>query len=404
MRIAYLFDRPLPATETDSEQVMKTVAALSRRGVEIHLVLPEPRRKIDGASSTERTRELRDYYQVEGDFVVHELSNPLDFWSTARKWLHAERAIRFARSLEPDLLYTRNFPTLFRATASPLPFAYETYRPWADQFPPLKPPFKSSMRREHFLGAVLHSDFARQRYTAWGIEPDRLEVVLNGYDPKQFTPALSKEEARGALGIDPARKLVAYTGHINATKGLDVVLAMARRCPEVDFLLVGSEQNGLIERLAKGHKNIELVPWQPFDRIVTYLFAADVLLLPPSRVPLKVIGNTVLPMKLFLYLAAGRPILAPDTPDTREILHGERASMGSNQALIAEPNAILVPPGDAETAGVRLRELFENPERAADLSKAALATAAGLTWDKRAEKIELFLRRRLIEMGRACPG
>ena len=40
MRISYLFDRPLPANETDSEQVVHTVAALARAGAQVRLLLP----------------------------------------------------------------------------------------------------------------------------------------------------------------------------------------------------------------------------------------------------------------------------------------------------------------------------------------------------------------------------
>ena len=75
MRIAYLFDRPLPAIQTDSEQVMKTVAALARRGVDVSLVLPA-RPGTESESAAARADALRQYYQVEGEFSVHELPNP----------------------------------------------------------------------------------------------------------------------------------------------------------------------------------------------------------------------------------------------------------------------------------------------------------------------------------------
>jgi glycosyltransferase involved in cell wall biosynthesis len=89
----------------------------------------------------------------------------------------------------------------------------------------------------------------------------------------------------------------------------------------------------------------------------------------------------VLPLKLFAYLAAGRPILAPAAPDTAELLSdGE--------------NALLVPPGDAGAAAAALDRLRE-PALAARLGAAALAQSRALTWDRRAEKIETFLRDRL---------
>ena len=123
------------------------------------------------------------------------------------------------------------------------------------------------------------------------------------------------------------------------------------------------------------------MPWQGPAALPAWLHAADVLLIPPSRAPLEQYRNCVLPLKLFAYLAAGRPILAPEAPDTAELLRdGE--------------NALLVPPGDPAAAAAALDRLRE-PGLAARLGAAAAALATELTWDKRAEKIEAFLAARL---------
>ena len=134
MRIAYLFDRILPATQTDSEQALNTVAALSRRGLEVTLVLPKARSGAEPEAAA-----LREYYQVHGDFEVVSVPVPLGGWSTARKWAHALSATRSLVTHRADVIYTRNFPTLFAVASTDRPFAYETYRPWMDQYPPLKP-------------------------------------------------------------------------------------------------------------------------------------------------------------------------------------------------------------------------------------------------------------------------
>jgi glycosyltransferase involved in cell wall biosynthesis len=118
---------------------------------------------------------------------------------------------------------------------------------------------------------------------------------------------------------------------------------------------------------------VDLAPW---------LYAADVLVIPPSLEPLERHGTTVLPIKLFLYLAAGRVVLAPNAPDTAEL-------------LIDDVNAALVPAGDAETTATTLRLLAADTARAERLARGALQTAANLTWDARAANIEAFLQRRL---------
>ena len=376
MKIAYVFDRPLPARETDSEQALQTLAAFSRQGAEVLLVLP-------GASERNSSaEELAAHYQVKGRFDVMYADNPVAAWSSARKLWHANVATRLAAVQSADLVYTRNFPSLLSLARGTRPFAYETYRPWPDQFRVLRWPFRAAMSAPAFVGAILHSQFTRDRYHALGVPDERLLVAHNGHDPERFRERPAQGELRRSLDLPLDRPVVVYTGHINLTKGMDVVLGMARRMPRALFVLVGSEGHGVVERLARRHANVKVVAWQPFGTVARYLMAADVLLQPPSRVPLKLIGNTVLPMKLFLYLAAGRPIVAPDLPDMREL-------------LIHDHNALLVPPGSDEGGAHALGRLLDEPELAERLGRAALATSERLTWDARARRILEFLERRL---------
>jgi glycosyltransferase involved in cell wall biosynthesis len=378
MRVAYVFDRVLPATQSDAQQMMCTLTALARRGVQMTLVVPAGKEPPTAA-------RLREHYHVEGDFEVVAIPTPLTNPSTARKWLHAYAASAHSVVRGADLLYTRNFPMLTLAPRTTRPFVYETYRAWMDMYPPLRPGYRRALHHPAFAAGIFHSAMARERYLALDVPADKLHVVYNGYDPRMYEPRLSPQDARRELELPTDRSLVVYTGHVNATKGMEVVISMARRCPEVTFVLVGAEPGGATRWLMQQQPNVRVVSWQPFDRVVRYLYAADVLLQPPSSVPLRVVGNTVLPMKLFQYLAAGRPILAPKLPDVCEVLD--------------DATAVLVPSGDAATAARELRGLLANPERCQRLGRNALERAKRLTWDARAERIERILAEALERAG-----
>jgi glycosyltransferase involved in cell wall biosynthesis len=86
-------------------------------------------------------------------------------------------------------------------------------------------------------------------------------------------------------------------------------------------------------------------------------------------------------MKLFLYLAAGRPIVAPDLPDMREVLRHDE-------------NALLVPAGAEQAAADSIARVLGDPVLAGRLSAAALKTSEALTWDARARRILEFLEQR----------
>ncbi|OIP30560.1 MAG: hypothetical protein AUK47_24835 [Deltaproteobacteria bacterium CG2_30_63_29] len=377
MRIAYIFDQILPNSGTDTEQVLSTLSALSRQGVDVTLVLPRRPLKLAATAA-----ELREYYQVKGDFKVVRLRSAFPSNRVFEKAGHAVRASWHRELAGFDLLYTRNIPALCTLLAAGHPVVYETYRPWPKQYPALAALFKVALTRPNFVGMVLHSAYARDTYAALGVDPASLEVVHNGYDPARFTPALTTTEARAKLGLPLERTALTYVGRINEGKGMGVVLDMAAATPDLLYLLVGSEGDGTIEQRAAGMENVRVFPWQTFEDVPTYLFAADILLIPPSSIPLEGVGNTVLPMKLFIYLAAGRTILGPRSPDTAELLEHD-------------VNSWLVPPDDTSTIVAQLKALTSNPEQLARLGAAARATGEALTWDARAERIRTFIERRL---------
>ncbi|MDB4977417.1 MAG: hypothetical protein JWN48_5758 [Myxococcaceae bacterium] len=382
LRILYAWDRLLPTTATDAEQATSTMAALARRGHHITALLPRER-----GSAGMSADELRAKYRVTGALEVQHVDVPLAARIVVRKAYYAGYVA--SQPLPPhDLVYTRNSATFVALVARGADTIYDTHRAWPDHVPPSRLLFRRVMHSPHFLGALFHSSYARDSYARLGIEPARLRTIRNGYDPARFQSGVSQLDARRALELPLGRKLVVYTGHISRLKGLDALLGLAERCPEALFLLVGSEGDGLVERAARRHDNVRVLPWQPYQVAAQYMVSADVLVLPPSSVGLKVAGHTVLPIKLFGYLAAGRAVLAPATPDVEELLRDG-------------DNALLVPPGELDAAAGALKKLLSDDLLRARLAARARETGAELTWDARAEKIEAFLYERVEARARA---
>jgi glycosyltransferase involved in cell wall biosynthesis len=377
MRLVYpqLWSRP--DRKADREQSVATAAALARRGVEVTLLLPRGRH--DPALTWE---ELRAYFAVEGEVGLVQRPSR---WA-GEKLLNTLMWLRQVFS-DPelggaDLLYSRIPAMLGLGPRSPLPFATDLYRPWPDDLPPIRPLVRRTARDPLCLGLILHSSYAADSYRRAGVPDEKILVAHNGASPHLAAADPGRNEARAGLGLAPDRPIALYAGRINETKGLDSILALASVRPEVLFVLVGSEGRGALEAAASGMANVRIVPWQGPPELPAWLAAADILLIPPSRAPLEQFRTCVLPLKLFSYLAAGRPILAPRSPDTAELL-GDGV------------NALLVPPGEPAAAAAALDRVLNEPGLAARLGAGALAQARELTWDRRAEKIEGFLKARL---------
>lgn len=374
MRIAYVFDQLLPRTAADTEQVVNTAAALGACGVEVDLVLPRARgiAPVDAAV-------LARWYDVEPTFNVHTVASVYPAHRALEKVGHALRGPWADATRGADIVYTRNVPTLLALlTICRQPVVYEHFRPWPSQSRAMAVLFGRLARLRRPPALVMHSAFAAQSYLDVGFAPARTLVAHNGWDPRLMEPALTRDAARAACGIDHPGPVVVYSGHINPKKGLETLLQLAQSLPHAKFMLVGSEGHGPIEAEAASIANVEIRPWCSRRELVPFLYAADVLVLPPSSGPLQDAGNTVLPLKTFIYLAAARAIFGPDTPDLRELLRdGE--------------NARLVRPDDPAAARTAMADLLADGPLRERLGAAARADAVSLTWQARGRRLAVFL-------------
>jgi starch synthase len=372
MRLIYPLLWSRPDRKACREQSVNTAAALARRGVEVTLLMPR------GAGDPALTpADLRAYFGVEGDLRLVQRPSRWAGEALVRTLMWLRQVYRDPELAGADLIYSRIPAMLALGARSPLPFAVDHYRPWPDDLPAIRLLVRRTARSPECLGFILHSAFAASSYARAGVAPGKILVAHNGAEPRRMGPPADKAAARAALGLAADRFIAAYAGRINAQKGLDQLLALAGLRPDTLFLLIGSEGEGAIEAEAAARANVRILPWQAPADLPAWLHAADVLLIPPSRAPLEQYRNCVLPLKLFSYLAAGRPILAPLAPDTAEL-------------LVDGDNALLVPPGDPAAAAAALDRL-RDPQLAARLGANAYVRSAELTWDARAERIHLFL-------------
>jgi glycosyltransferase involved in cell wall biosynthesis len=136
--------------------------------------------------------------------------------------------------------------------------------------------------------------------------------------------------------------------------------------------------------LARGRAlpNVRFLGYLGGAALTPALQAADLLVIPPSAEPLVRYGTTVLPLKIFPYLAAGRPLVVGDVADTAELLSDDQT-------------CVRVPPDRLDSFIAAVRSLAADPARRARLGSAARALAEGLTWDARARQILAWLDERL---------
>ncbi|MFN2433316.1 MAG: glycosyltransferase family 4 protein [Gemmatimonadota bacterium] len=177
-----------------------------------------------------------------------------------------------------------------------------------------------------------------------------------------------RDELRRSLGIADGARVVLYGGTFQGYQGLpellEAVPLVRCRAPDTVFVLVGGESGDTIRGWSEDASDalagaVVFVRRQPKERMAAFLSMADVLVSPRAW------GGNV-PLKVFDYLASGRPIVATD--------------IRSHRAVLTEERALLVRPTASGLAGGIL-DLLSDPARAARLGDAARAYAdARLAW------------------------
>jgi glycosyltransferase involved in cell wall biosynthesis len=177
------------------------------------------------------------------------------------------------------------------------------------------------------------------------------------------------------------RPSVGYTGSLYPGKGAETVVALAERCPWADFHLAGGPEPRAQELRAAAARTPNLTVHGLLAQPETLALqaACDVLVAPFADTVRSDSGVDIArwtsPLKVFEYLASGRPSVIGDLPALRGI-------------VTDEVDALLVPPGDVDAFAGALERLRDDPALAERLGRAGReAAVARWTWSARAARI-----------------
>jgi glycosyltransferase involved in cell wall biosynthesis len=227
---------------------------------------------------------------------------------------------------------------------------------------------------------------------------ERCLVAYNGVAPELMAPVLSARDARSHLGLDGDRPLVVYAGRVLRGPTTDLLIALARGVPEATLLVLGVEPESDVGRWLAGcarrseADNLVIHGRVPPAAVAPFLYAADCLVVQPYDDPARRHRRHMLPIKVFSYLAARRPILAPRLPDLEEVLtDGVTACLFDARA-----------PEDAVGA---LRRILVDADLRERLGRNASQLAPTYTWSVRAARLVPFLHACAAHRGAvAAPG
>jgi glycosyltransferase involved in cell wall biosynthesis len=218
------------------------------------------------------------------------------------------------------------------------------------------------------------SNNAREHLIEAGADHKRVRMIPNGVDPGRFADAVPRR-----LGFPEGSFVVAFCGLFYRWHGVatlaEAFVRLRATCPEAKLLLIGrGEEEARVRSILHSADVLAdcLLPGiVAREEVPGYLAAADALVSPHSDLQ-NFIGS---PIKVFEYMATGKPIVASRLAQLAEILTDEE-------------NALLVPPGDPIALAASLTRLMGDPDLGRRLGACAQREAqVRHSWDARLEAI-----------------
>ena len=376
MKIVYIASSIIPSRTANSIHVMKMCQAFAKNGHEVTLVIPGGRSGIE--------TDVTDNYEFYGVDPCFEIERIPWFGVKGRTYVFGFSAARQALSLGPDLVYGRHAPGCYFAAAHGIPVCYELHAPPADKGRMYEWFFKRLVQHRRFITAVFITQaLASHCLRSFPALRNMHIVAPDGADQ------ISDDTEVIDSGL-PDRFAVGYAGSLYRGKGAEIVSQLAPRCPWADFHIVGGSEQELLE-WREHYKNRENLFFHGFVNpkdVQKYLLGFDVLLLPNQHrvmahgAPVggtneRDIGQWTSPLKLFEYMASGKPIVCSNVPVLLEVAKDEA-------------NAIVCDPEDIDSwvnAIIRLRDNPELGQRVGANAKEEFLSC--YTWSERARRIVL---------------
>ena len=373
--IFYVTNARLPTEKAHGLATVKLASAFAAAGVATTVVVPWRWNPIK--------EDPYQFYGVLKNFRIVRLPS-VDFlwlgfgerfWFLVQLWSFSFAALLWlvfrSRRLRHAVVFSHDHVPLFFASFIVPNIVYDIHR-----YPTMSRLYGRVLERARCIvtqtrgkGPMLARDF--------GVPAERIVSWPNGTDVERFRIPLSAAEARAKLDVPPDKKVVCYTGQLFQWKGVETLLLASRLLSEKYLVyIVGGDAESIAavrERAGGGSfDRVRFVGQRPWAEMPVWQRAADVLVLPNTATEEESRLHTS-PMKLFEYMASGRPIVASDLPSVREIVDDQ-------MVWFAKPD-------DPQSFAGAVQAVVSSTEEAAQRARCARDAVARYSWTARAEHI-----------------
>jgi len=371
MKIVCWSSSSLPSQTANSVSVMKMASAYSSLGHDVTVIAKK------GDSCTNGI-ELFEYYGVKKNFEIVRRTYP----EVKLGWIvWGLLMLKIVVKTKPDLVFARDsFGALLSALIGFNVFFEVHSPPHGRDIYFFK--FLFSLKRIRRIVAISRAlqDYLLKQYS---IKENKIIVAPDAVDQSWLDMSIDKVKSRRQLGYGKGDCVIGYSGSLYQGRGIELILDIAKKLPSDQFLIIGGsdEERRRFDTMAKsiGLKNLRFTGHIPNSQLPKYLFSCDILLMPyqkkletANRGPDT--SKFMSPLKMFEYLATGKPIISSNLEVIKEVLVNER-------------NSLLVEPDDISQWCNAIERLKSDSQLVRTLGVNARDDVKRFTWSERSKMI-----------------
>lgn len=365
MKISYISLMGLPADGASMVNILKMCNGFVENEVDLSLSMPV-------VNSKSAKNEVNGF----------NVSLPvIHFFPKAFGKLIFILASLFRAKKEKRIIYTRNVEVSFLAGLMGLHNIIELHSPHRERHVLIQWMLTKVFKSERTeLVVSISSALKEILVKSYSVNPLHIKVLHDGSDLEI-----------DSMLTNPEVKNIGYVGHLYQGRGIEIIFHLAHLFPQYKFHLVG----GRIE---------EIESWKPNVKSTNVIFHGhkshaeaslirhqmDILLAPYQSSTKTRAGldstQWMSPLKIFEYMASGKPFICSDLPVLREILEDKR-------------NALLVNASDLEAWKNALKSLVEDSLLRNTLAQNAWNDIKSkYSWSRRAQEIIESLTRGVVRV------
>lgn len=373
IKVLYIVNARIPNERANGVQIANTCAGLDAQGIDVTLV---------SRKSKEKSESIASYYKLSQTFKHVELFTldipNLPFRYFFRNFFFVVFAQVYIFVGVLQTFFTRRTLVVYvrgETVLSLIPLSYivpvffETH-----QIRNYERLYRIALQRAK--GVVVITERLKTKFVEeYCIPSKKILVARDSVDLKKFQNIQPNSEIWFQHSIPYGKKIILYSGTLAVEKGVDTLAEASAYVPEdVQIVFLGGTNDQIKEFKGKyGHnKNISIIGRVDYTEVPQYIASADVLVLPDSA--FHTYSNLYTsPMKLFEYMASGRPIVASRIPSLSEVLN--------------EDSAVFFESGNPQSLALKIQQVLGDEVRSKKMSACAREMVTEFTWEKRTKAI-----------------